>query len=158
MTEWFDWFEFRYALYVLLTVQLLLLGLSGTLTFNVHRRHGVAPANFASIFLAEWTKLMSRPIAKVGLAFALLLGIVIPPFVYLGNVGGRQFQPASLSRDNLAVWLSIEAADVNGDERPDIVLGLGDWPKFTPKDWTTREIMQGRGPDVPSIMYLLNRH
>jgi hypothetical protein len=79
-------------------------------------------------------------------------------FVYLENVGGLQFQPASLSRDNFAVWLSIEAADVNGDERPDIVLGLGDWPKFTPKDWTTREIMQGRGPDVPSIMYLLNRH
>lgn len=79
-------------------------------------------------------------------------------FVYLKNAGDFQFQPASLERENFAIWLSIEAADVNGDERPDIVLGLGDWPKFVPEDWRTREIMGERGPDVPSIMFLLNQH
>lgn len=79
-------------------------------------------------------------------------------FVYLENAGDFQFQPASLGRENFAIWLSIEAADVNGDERPDIVLGLGDWPKFVPEDWRTREIIGERGPDVASIMFLLNRH
>lgn len=80
-------------------------------------------------------------------------------FVYLENTGGFQFRPASLSREHFAIWLSVEAADVNDDGRPDIVLGLGDWPKFVPDDWITRDISKGLGPDgeVPSIVYLLNR-
>jgi hypothetical protein len=77
-------------------------------------------------------------------------------FVYLENKGDFTFQPASLKRENFGIWLSIEAADVNGDDRPDIVLGLGDWPVFVPDDWKTRDVMQGRGDEVPSIMFLLN--
>ena len=77
-------------------------------------------------------------------------------FVYLENLGGFQFRPASLKRENFGIWLSIEAADVNGDDRPDIVLGLGDWPRFVPDDWRTRDVMKGRGDEVPSIMFLLN--
>ncbi len=79
-------------------------------------------------------------------------------FVYLENVGDFNFQPAALARDDFAIWISIEVADVNHDDRPDIVLGLADWPKFVPDDWRTREIMGDRDPDIPSIMYLLNRH
>lgn len=77
-------------------------------------------------------------------------------FVYLENLGNFQFRPASLDTEHFAIWLSIEAADVNDDGRPDIVLGLGDWPVFVPEDWKTRDIVKRHGGEVPSIMYLLN--
>ena len=77
-------------------------------------------------------------------------------FVYLENTGDFRFKPAALDNANFGIWLSVEAADVDGDEKPDIVLGLGDWPKFVPDDWMSRDIMKGR-TEAPTIMYLLNR-
>ena len=79
-------------------------------------------------------------------------------FVYLENQGGFEFAPASLPRENFGVWISIEAADVNADEKPDIVLGLSNWPGFVPSDWTTREIMTGRNGEAPTITFLVNDH
>jgi len=78
-------------------------------------------------------------------------------FVYLENTGNFQFRPASIARENFGIWLSVEAADVNNDNRPDIVLGLGDWPKFVPDDWMQRDIMKGRS-EAPSILFLINQH
>jgi len=78
-------------------------------------------------------------------------------FVYLENTGNFQFKPAALARENFGIWLSVEAADVNNDNKPDIVLGLGDWPKFVPEDWMKRDIMKGR-PEAPSILFLLNKN
>ena len=79
-------------------------------------------------------------------------------FVYLENKGGMNFEPQSFSRDFFGVWCSIEAADVNGDGRPDIVLGLGNFPELVPPDWiTAHKAMQGRGGKAPSVIYLLNQ-
>lgn len=78
-------------------------------------------------------------------------------FVYLENTGNFQFKPASLARENFGIWLSVEAADVNHDDRPDIVLGLGDWPKFVPDDWMKRDVMKGR-TEAPTILFLINEN
>ena len=79
-------------------------------------------------------------------------------FVYLENEGNFGFRPAALTRDYFGVWISIEAADVNDDQKPDIVLGLANWPNLVPEDWTTREIMQGRNGEAPTITFLINDH
>jgi hypothetical protein len=79
-------------------------------------------------------------------------------FVYLENRGGLAFEPQSLPREFFSVWCSIEAADVNGDGRTDIVLGLGNFPELVPPDWmTAHPAMQGRGGRAPSVIYLLNQ-
>ena len=78
-------------------------------------------------------------------------------FVYLENTGNFQFKPASLARENFGIWLSVEAADVNNDNKPDIVLGLGDWPKFVPDDWMKRDVMKGR-KEAPTILFLINKN
>ena len=81
-------------------------------------------------------------------------------FVYLENEGGFEFKPASLPREHFGVWINIEAADVNADDKPDIVLGLGNWPGswWLPQDWTSREIMQGRSGEAATITFLINDH
>ena len=79
-------------------------------------------------------------------------------FVYLENQGGLEFEPSSLAREFFGVWTSVEAGDVNADEKPDIILGLANWPRFTPPDWTTREIMEGRNGEAATITFLLNDH
>ena len=79
-------------------------------------------------------------------------------FVYLQNQGEFAFEPALLPRDYWGLWISVEAADVNADAKPDIVLGLANWPAFVPEDWTTREILEGRDGAVPTITFLLNDH
>jgi hypothetical protein len=79
-------------------------------------------------------------------------------FVYLENKGGMRFEPQSIAREFFSVWCSIEAADVNGDGRPDIVLGLGNFPELVPTDWiTAHKAMQGRGGKAPSVIFLLNQ-
>ncbi|MBL8199744.1 MAG: VCBS repeat-containing protein [Chromatiales bacterium] len=79
-------------------------------------------------------------------------------FVYLENKGGFRFEPRSIAREFFSVWCSIEAADVNGDGRTDIVLGLGNFPELVPPDWiTAHKAMQGRGGKAPSVIYLLNQ-
>ena len=79
-------------------------------------------------------------------------------FVYLENQGGLKFAPSSLPREYFGVWTSIEAADVNADHKPDIVLGLANWPRFVPSDWTTREIMGDRSGNAATITFLVNNH
>jgi hypothetical protein len=79
-------------------------------------------------------------------------------FVYLENKGGLQFAPYSLPREYFGVWTSVEVADVNDDDKPDIVLGLANWPRFVPSDWTTRPIMGARSGTAATITFLLNGH
>ncbi len=80
-------------------------------------------------------------------------------FVYLENQGDFQFVPQSFSSDYFGVWTSIEAADVNGDEKTDIVLGLGNFPELVPPDWLTdHKAMQGRNGEAASVIYLLNQN
>lgn len=79
-------------------------------------------------------------------------------FVYLENKGGMKFEPQSIAKEFFSVWCSIEAADVNGDGRTDIVLGLGNFPELVPPDWiTAHKAMQGRGGHAPSVIFLLNQ-
>jgi hypothetical protein len=79
-------------------------------------------------------------------------------FVFLENRGGLQFSPESMSTENFGVWVSIDTADVNADEKPDIVLGLGNWPELVPANWTTRPVMEGRNGEVPSVTFLINKY
>ena len=79
-------------------------------------------------------------------------------FVYLENQGGFEFAPATMARDYWGVWISVEAADVNGDEKPDIVLGLANWPDFVPTDWTDKEILRGRNGEAATVTFLINDH
>lgn len=44
-------------------------------------------------------------------------------FVYLENLGGGDFKPYSLPQTQRGKWLTMDAADVDGDGRMDIVLG-----------------------------------
>jgi len=54
--------------------------------------------------------------------------------------------------------IRIEAGDVNGDDKMDIVLGLGNFPELVPPDWLTKhKAMEGRGGEAPSVIYLLNQ-
>ncbi len=79
-------------------------------------------------------------------------------FVYLKNDGGFEFTPQSIPTEFFSPWTSIEAADVNGDDKLDIVLGLGNFPELVPPDWLTKhKAMEGRGGSAPSVIYLLNR-
>ncbi len=79
-------------------------------------------------------------------------------FVYLENQGDWQFEPMSLDTPFWGIWLSIEVGDVNADQKPDIVLGLGNYPALVPSDWTTRKIMADRNGAAPSVIFLLNDH
>jgi hypothetical protein len=79
-------------------------------------------------------------------------------FVYLRNDGSFKFTPHAFAREFFSVWSSIEAADVNGDGKLDIVLGLGNFPELVPADWLTSEVMKGRGGKADSVLYLINTH
>ena len=79
-------------------------------------------------------------------------------FVYLENRGDLQFTPESMPTENFGVWVSINVGDVNADEKPDIILGLGHWPELVPADWTTRPVMKGRNGEAPSVTFLINKN
>ena len=44
-------------------------------------------------------------------------------FVYLENQGDFHFSPHCLSQTNVGRWLTMDAGDIDGDGKPDIVLG-----------------------------------
>ena len=44
-------------------------------------------------------------------------------WVYLENEGGYDFQPYSLPETEKGKWLTMDVADLDGDGKPDIVLG-----------------------------------
>lgn len=79
-------------------------------------------------------------------------------FVYLENQGNFNFTASSLPREFFSVWCDIEAADVNGDQKPDIVLGLGNYPTLVPDDWLSRKVMEGRDGKAPSVLFLINEN
>lgn len=80
-------------------------------------------------------------------------------FVYLENKGGFTFEPYSIASEFFGIWVSVEAADVNNDQKTDIVLGLGDFPGLVPPNWRTEHpIMKDRGGNAASVIYLINTH
>ncbi len=82
-------------------------------------------------------------------------------FVYLENKGDFNFEAQTLPKEFFAPYIHVEAADVNGDNKTDIVLGLGNYPGMgmVPADWRTKhKSMEGRDPDIPSVLYLLNQN
>ena len=79
-------------------------------------------------------------------------------FVYLENKGDWQFTPASLDTSHWGLWTHITAGDVNGDQWPDIVLGLGNFREFVAPDWANHPIMKSRKGEAQSVLYLLNKN
>lgn len=82
-------------------------------------------------------------------------------FVYLENKGDFKFEAQSIPKEFFAPYIHVEAADVNGDNKTDIVLGLGNYPGMgmVPTDWlTTHKSMEGRKPEIPSVLYLINQN
>jgi len=59
-------------------------------------------------------------------------------FVYLENEGGMQFKPFTLPEAEMGRWLVMDAGDVDGDGKVDLVLGnfsLGPALSKSDKDW-----------------------
>lgn len=73
-------------------------------------------------------------------------------FLYLENVGNRQFRAFSFDASFSGRWITMDAGDLDGDGAPDIVLGAhNDGPTFVPPK------LQERWKEVgPSIVILRN--
>jgi len=71
-------------------------------------------------------------------------------FVFLQNRGGMDFQPYSLAETQTGKWLTMDAADLDGDGRIDIV--LGNFSFFSPV--TKKGVNFAKGP---SFLLLRNQ-
>ena len=59
-------------------------------------------------------------------------------FVYLENRGDFNFEASSLPETQSGRWITMNAGDLNGDGKPDLVLGnfsVGPTPIKPKKDW-----------------------
>jgi hypothetical protein len=79
-------------------------------------------------------------------------------FVYLENKGNWEFSPSSLATKNWGAWTDITSGDVNGDKRPDIVLGYGAFGRTGTATSPSRTLLKGREGKEPWVMYLINKH
>lgn len=75
-------------------------------------------------------------------------------FVYLENKGKMKFEPSTFRECIAGRWLTMDAADLDGDGRIDIVLGsLIQMPTVVPP--FLKEMWEKQSP---SVLYLLNQH
>jgi hypothetical protein len=76
-------------------------------------------------------------------------------FVYLENQGNLQFKPSALATKDWGAWADISSADVNGDNKPDIILGYGIFGRGTSANQPLLTNQKGK---EPWVMYLLNKN
>jgi hypothetical protein len=77
-------------------------------------------------------------------------------FLILDNQGNFRFTPYTVPGMSSGRWMRVEAADVNADGRPDILLGNGLNESGVPRDLLKRYRQQVA--DSPAVLVLLNDH
>lgn len=77
---------------------------------------------------------------------------------YLENLGGFRFAASSLGGPHWGRWLTLDAGDVDGDGRPDLVLGAGNAPGggLHPARLEAFERYRARLSRAPSVVLLRN--
>ena len=92
--------------------------------------------------IKQLQKILMVMVISILLLFLFLLIMKMKPeegFVYLKNKGNFKFQPYSLPAAKDGRWLTMDAGDIDGDGKTDIILGnfsLGEEQIKPPVNWT----------------------
>ena len=76
------------------------------------------------------------------------------PFVYLQGLGGLRFKPRTFPDANRGRWLTMDAGDINGDGRDDLV--LGSFAAMAPQGDKNGLMARWHRPDAPTVLILEN--
>jgi hypothetical protein len=79
-------------------------------------------------------------------------------FVYLENKGNWEFSPFSMATKDWGAWTDITSADINGDKKPDIILGYGAFGRTGSPKSASQPLLKSREGKEPWITYLVNKH